>query len=117
MDTDEIMLVLQALDPNATVGYSSYTRQWYVQANISIGNGAILTGATEHRSTPGDAVAAFFNRVADLSLDEYVVSDYLGHRREWRWNGAAFAECTRDEVFSQEWANEARKRDDAMARP
>lgn len=102
MSAVELMLIIKALDPGASVKYSEYTRQWYVESRLSVGNGTVLTGVAEHRGTPNDAIQAFFARLTDLTLDEYVASDYHGRRREWRWNGAAFAECTRDEVFARE---------------
>lgn len=102
MSPENTMLVIQALDPGASVNYSTYTRSWYVSASIEIGNGSILSGVTEHCENVFDAIAAFFNRIADLPHGEYVVTRYHGRRREWRWNGAAFAECTRDEVFARE---------------
>lgn len=102
MTPEQIMLIVQALDPGASVNYSTWTHQWYVSSSLHIGNGSTLTGCAEHRDNAFDAISAFFNRLTELSLDEYVTSDYHGHRREWRWNGAAFAECTRDEVFARE---------------
>lgn len=102
MTVEEIMLIVQALDPGAALSFSVYTGQWYLHADVHIGDGAFLTGVSEHRPSPDLAVRSFFDRITDLSLGEYVVSDFHGHRREWRWNGAAFAECTRDEVFERE---------------
>jgi hypothetical protein len=98
-NADRLMLIIKALDPNASVLFSEYTHQWYVSASIEIGDGSMLTGGAEHRNTPNEAVEAFYDRLTSINLDQYVVSKYRGHRREWRWNGAAFAECTRDEAL------------------
>lgn len=102
MSPEQIMLIIQALDPGASLNYSSYTKQWYVSARIEISDGSVLTGVAEHTENMQDAITAFFNRLAEIDLDHRVVSRYAGRRREWRWNGAAFAECTRDKVFARE---------------
>lgn len=101
----EIMLMLKAMSRDVRVEYSEYTARWYVSArHLEIGNGTLLTGGSEHRETPDQAIQAFFDRLTSIGLDEYIVGDYLGQRREYRWNGAAFAECTRSEVLAQQAA-------------
>ena len=96
----QIMLILKALDPGASVKFSEWTGQWYVEASIEVGDGSVLTGGTEHRDSPDDAVRDYFARLTAISLDEYVATRYCGQRREWRWNGAAFAEITRREAMA-----------------
>lgn len=103
---DRLMLIIKALDPGASVLFSEYTHHWYVGASIEVGNGSVLTGGAEHRETPNEAVQAFFDRLTSIGLDEYIVSKYRGQRREWRWNGAAFAECTRDEALHRDQSRE-----------
>lgn len=100
--TDREMLAILALDPDASLLFSTMTHLWYVSARVYISDGAIESGVTEHRETPQAAVAQFFTRLTSLSLDEWVNSTYKGKRREWRWNGTAFAECTRPLVFERE---------------
>jgi hypothetical protein len=100
-ELDRLMLTIQALDHFAHLDFSSYTGRWYVSANVEVGNGAFLTGITEHRGDPYEAVRAFFERLTSVPQDEYLVTKYCGHRREWRWNGAAFQECTRREVVER----------------
>lgn len=100
-ELDRLMLTVQALDHSAHLDFSSYTGRWYVSARIEVGNGAFLTGITEHRADPNEAVHAFFERLTAVSDDEYLVTRYRDHRREWRWNGAAFEECTRQEVLDR----------------
>lgn len=90
------MLKILALDPDASLRLSRFTELWYVSAKIEIGDGVLLTGVAEHRDSPEAAIGAFFERITNIKLDEYVVSHYCGQRREWSWNGAAFAEVTRD---------------------
>lgn len=92
---NDSMLYIQALAPDASVKFSPYTQRWYVSARIDIGDGEMLHGITEHHETADAAVEAFFTRLTEVSLDEYLATEYQGYRREWRWNGAAFAECTR----------------------
>lgn len=97
---EEVMAIIDALDPGASLKFSKWTGKWYVAANLEIGDGTILRGITEHHDTPHDAIQAFFSVLTNLSLDEYVASTYCGQRREWRWNGAAFAEVTRHEALT-----------------
>lgn len=100
--THSKMLQILALDPDASLRLSPYTGQWYIAANIEIGDGAILSGVVEHRDLPHEAVDAFFGRVSHTGLNEYVVSTYCGQRREWSWNGAAFAEVTRTDAVRRD---------------
>lgn len=101
--SDEIMLMLQAISPDVSVLFSEYTRQWYVSARrLEVGNGMMLTGTAEHRDTVEQAVQAIFERLTNTAMDEYVVGEYLGQRREYRWNGATFAEVTRPLVIEQQ---------------
>jgi hypothetical protein len=101
-EIDRDMLIIRALAEDAKLLFSEYTKKWYVSAGASIGDGVMLRGIVEHRETPAEAVEAYMQRVRRLNLDEYIATEFRGHRREWRWNGAAFAECTRPEVFAQE---------------
>lgn len=92
-------LIIKALDPNAKLSYSEYTDKFYIASLIEISNGYILSGVAEHREDKQEAWDAFFERLTNLKDDEFVVSSYKTRRREWRWNGAAFAECTRPEAM------------------
>lgn len=91
-DVRNQMLLLKALDSAASILLSQYTQQWYVSARIEIGDGVMLAGVAEHRDTPQEAVAAMFERLCDLGLDHYIAASPYGDRRNYRWNGAAFAE-------------------------
>lgn len=93
------MLVLKALDPGADLKLSEYTGKWYVSTCLEIGNGVILSGVAEHEATPERAVAATLARLQSVTAGCYVASKYAGKRREYRWNGGAFAECTREEAM------------------
>lgn len=46
-DITHSMQLIQSLDPKATIEYSSYTKQFYVGANIYLGDGACLTGMVD----------------------------------------------------------------------
>lgn len=105
--TAQMILMIKALDPSASIVFSEYTAQWYVEARLEIGDGTILSGGSEHRSTPDEAVAAYFEHLTSTNLDQYVVSRYRGERREWRWNGAAFAEVTRDVALTSRQGSES----------
>lgn len=97
----QIMLMLKAVSRDVTVEFSEYTGKWYVSGRrLEVGDGSLLRGVTEHRDTPEQAIHAFFDALTSIGLDEYVVGEYLGQRREYRWNGAAFAEVTRHEVLA-----------------
>lgn len=98
--TGQIMLMIQALSPGAGVNYSQYTQQWYVEArHLDIGDGVMLSGGTEHCGTPQQAIQAYFEKLIAVDYPKYIATEYDGQRREWRWNGAAFAECTRREAL------------------
>lgn len=96
---NEDMLMLQALDPSARLNFSSHTAKWYVDTRLEVGDGATLCGVAEHRASPAEAVEATLGSLQGIEDDQYVVSKFRGHRREWRWNGVAFAECTREEAM------------------
>jgi hypothetical protein len=99
--TAQIMLMLQAMSRDVAVLFSEYTGQWYVDARrLAVGDGCMAASTAEHRDTPDLAVRAIFERLTSIGLDEYVIGEYQGERREYRWNGAAFAEVTRPEVLA-----------------
>lgn len=94
------MLLIKSLDPGAKLAYSEYTDKFYVSSSIEISNGYILSGTTEHREGKEQAVNAFLDRLKNLKEDEFIVTRYKGkYRREYKWNGAGFQECTRDWVL------------------
>lgn len=99
-NVSQYMLQIQALDPSASLQMSEYTRKWYVSARIHLSDGTIESGVVEHRETIEEAIVDYFNRLRTHQVDEFIASSYRGERREWRWNGAAFAECTREEASS-----------------
>lgn len=90
------MLVIQALDDTANLQFSKYTSKWYVDSALEIGDGCILSGIVEHRDNPEQAIYAFMETIKAVEYPKFVVGRYAGKRREWRWNGQAFAECTRE---------------------
>ena len=96
---DARMDLIQSLDQDAHTNYSWVTRQYYVTARIEIGDGVCLTSICEHRATPDEAIDAYLDALKriDLTDDAFLVTTYKQRRREWRWNGSAFVECTREE--------------------
>ena len=96
---EEVMAHLLALSPGACVKFSEWTGKWYVEASIEVGDGSILEGGTEHCDTPHEAIQAYFRRLTSVPLDKYIATRYRSQRREWRWNGAAFVEITREEAL------------------
>lgn len=96
MSATENMLLILALDSDATLRLSPYTRQWFVQARIEISDGTILSGVTEHNKTPDLAVLSFINRLMAVNTDQFthciVAKAHSDERRQYLWNGAAFAE-------------------------
>ncbi len=91
-DLDNAMLLINSIDSSASLRFSRFTRRWYVESKIEVSDGVILSGITEHRSTPADAVHAFLNVLQEVPLDKVLVTKAMTERRHWRWNGAAFAE-------------------------
>lgn len=92
-DTTRTMLLIKSLYNDAHIALSEYTGQWFVMARIDIGGDGLLTGGTEHRDTPQEAVAAYMHRLTDVPHGKYLVVDGSREtRRHYRWNGAAFAE-------------------------
>lgn len=89
---ERAMLAIKTLDKDAFILLSEYTGLWYIGAKINVSDGIMMRGLTEHRSTPEQAVMAFLDALSSISLDEVVVAEPAGERREYRWNGAAFAE-------------------------
>jgi hypothetical protein len=93
---DRQILLIKCLDREAHVGFSEYTKKWYVVANIEIGNGSVLKGIPEHCDTPQLAVEQYFETMKAVgtqsgSLDEYLVTGGNSPERiHWRWNGAGF---------------------------
>lgn len=92
-DTTRTMLLIKSLYNDAHLALSEYTGQWFVMARINIGGDGLLTGGTEHRDTPQEAVAAYMDWLTNVPRDKYlVVNDGRENRRHYRWNGAAFTE-------------------------
>lgn len=63
-----------------------------MNARIETSDGCILSGITEHRDTPAEAVRAFLTALKTVPLDQVIVTNGPAGRRHWRWNGAAFTE-------------------------
>ncbi len=99
MNTEQKMLLIQSLDPEATVKVNE-NGYHYVSARIEVGGGGLLSSIKEIERSDHMAVSAFVEMVTHLPSDNYLVTHYKGHRREWRWNGAAFAECTQEEAMA-----------------
>jgi len=92
---DKGIAILQSIDATAHLAYSQYTDKFYVASRIEIGDGFLLTGGTEHREEKKDAVEALLEKLKAVVEPGYVVGSYMDQRREYRWNGHTFAECTR----------------------
>lgn len=96
MSATENMLLIKALAPSASLQLSTFTRKWYVDARIEISDGCMLSGVTEHRDTPDLAVLAFINTLMAIDSNQFdrciVANAMVGERRQYVWNGAAFAE-------------------------
>lgn len=93
---DDAMRIIQSLDSDAHLCFSNFTGQWFVSARIEISNGALLQGIAEHRPTPEDAVYAYLAELQKIHIHQWeqvlVTRSMERERREWKWNGAAFAE-------------------------
>lgn len=99
-NVNEAMLTILSLDRDASLLLSPWTRQWYIQARIEVGDGVSLTGICEHRDSPEEAVFAYLDALKEVDqgdFDHFLVSNAMNRekRRHWRWNGAAFTEVPR----------------------
>lgn len=91
--TTHEMLLIKSIDPDASLRLSEWTRRWYVEAKIEVSDGAVLSGITEHRDSPDEAVAAYLERLREVNQndsDHVLAARVAGDRRHFRWNGAAF---------------------------
>lgn len=93
-ELDRCMLLIKSIDNQAHIEFSEYTKKWYISARITIGNGSLLGGITEHRGTPETAVFAYFRRITGIRDDEFLSVGYDDERRFYEWNGAAFKELS-----------------------
>ena len=93
LSIDSAMLMIKGLDRNAHLEFSDVTGKWYVSARLEICGNGVLCGITEHRATPQQAVEAFLERLQTVEYPLRICANaYTKNHREWRWNGAAFAE-------------------------
>lgn len=86
----EMFAALDALDGDARICYSPYSRQVYLTLpHLEIGDGYVLRGPTEHRDTFEEAIRAYWTCVTDLALGEYLVLHSMdpARRKHVRWNG------------------------------
>lgn len=99
MNTDQKMLLIQSLDPKVEVKLTD-TGMHYVNSSIKVSDGE-ETGIVVRRSERSDhmAIGAFLEEITNIPHHQFLVTSYKDRRREWRWNGAAFAECTSDEAM------------------
>lgn len=92
----EAMLLIKTMDNGAMLKLSEWTGKWYVEAQVEVSDGVVLSGVTEHEDSPEQAVHAYLARLAEVDVNDFgrvlVTRAYAGdERRHWRWNGAAFA--------------------------
>ena len=88
------------------IHFSPYTDRWFVHAKgLNFSDGVMLRGVTVHRDTPEGALVAFMAELRDEGQNTQVVAvESRGQRRNYRWNGAAFAEVP---DFLLPWADNA----------
>lgn len=84
MTTNEMMLAIKNLDPSAYLEFSDCTLKWYVTGSIDIADGRFLTGITEHRGMPTEAIEAFFTRLAKVQSPDCLRAKDQQH---YRWRG------------------------------
>jgi hypothetical protein len=94
---DDMMLIIKTLDPRASLQYSEYTKQWYIEAGISRVEdkdeaGCVLVGITEHCNSPVSAICTYFAALTGNPLEEFATPDREDPDKytHWRWNGAGF---------------------------
>jgi hypothetical protein len=88
---DVEMLHIMSMDPGAYVGFSDYSKSWYVHLNL----GEKLEGGScsipTHAPTPAGAVHTAFDAL--VSVDKIVKRRTTDEEEYtlYRWNGACFA--------------------------
>lgn len=97
-NVDQRMLLIQCLDGSAVVGFSAYTRAWYVSAHIEIGGVTLLRSASGVGPSPEAAIDAYFEDLTSLDTEHYLVTRVAGIQRRWHWNGAGFKEVPYSEA-------------------
>lgn len=84
MTVKEAMRLIQELDPEAKIDFSTWSDKWYVTSRVYIGDGAVISSPTEHRETPQDAVYAYIEKLTNLRENEFLIT-HQPDRKEWRW--------------------------------
>lgn len=100
---DELPLVqviarhLAVLGVDWSIEWSTYTGQFWINSGLYEGDGVMLAGITEHRSTPEQTLVAFFDRLRDVAEPNFIVTNDTDRdkRKHWRWNGVCFQEVPR----------------------
>ena len=74
--------------------HSDVTKMYYVsQLHVEIGNGYLLEGVAEHKSTPEEAITAYFHRLTHLKPNETIIVDACGvNRKEYLYIKKRFTE-------------------------
>ncbi len=98
MNINEKMLLIQSLDPEASVKVDNRGYH-YVSARIQTGGDGFLSPVGTTERSDHMAILRYVTEITSLPRGKFLVTHYKGHRREWQWNGAAFAECTSDDVL------------------
>lgn len=89
---NEMMTAIKALDPSASLAYETTNGRWHIHSRVEIGGDGTLTSILESAPTTWEAIRAFWDRITTLPADRHLVVDaYRPTRREYRWNGGAFA--------------------------
>ncbi len=100
MNTTEKMLLIQSLDPEASVKVDNRGYH-YVSAHIEVGGDGLLASIGTSERSDHIAISRYVTEITSLPRGKFLVTQYKGHRREWQWNGAAFAECTSGDALAQ----------------
>lgn len=87
------MLIVQALDPHARcIYYEGSPGRFVVRSKIEISDGHIISSTGPSADTPDEAYSLLLAELTAVAAPKYVVTHLEGARRQYRWNGAAFAE-------------------------
>lgn len=72
------------------IGHSA---PWYVNHDVEVKNGSMLTGTYGNGSSPAEAIEDHWHVLTDLKAGEYlVINAYGDRRRAVRWNGYMWAD-------------------------
>lgn len=97
---NQAMLMLHSIDESAKLAMVRHVTtgeiRWYVASRIEIADDHFLRGVAPHAHTPYEAVSAMLGELQTVTRAgaRRIVLNARHDRREYYWNGVAFAELS-----------------------